>query len=297
MTSGIPADIAAEADYADNGDFTIDSEDGVLKFNILPANDGSSPGSPDYENPQGAGSPLNNTYNVVVAACDVTADGCTDGQTGYHKVTVKVTKVAETGKVTWTVTPAGAPDAGILDTDNTPIMQFQVGSLLTATASDGDITDATQTFTADVTDEVTGVTWKWYSGGSLISGTDAEDNTYTVTTDDVDSRLRVTAFYVVGSGREESASLTSDYPVLASRSSNDEPEFDPATVTREVSEGKKGMTVGAPVRATDDITNALNYTLAGTDGAKFEIDQKTGQITTKEDLDREHTTSDVSGEW
>ena len=49
------------------------------------------------------------------------------------------------------------------------------------------------------------------------------------------------------------------------------------------------MTVGAPVRATDDITNALNYVLTGTDATKFKIDQKTGQITTMVDLDREQT--------
>ena len=101
----------------------------------------------------------------------------------------------------------------------------------------------------------------------------------------------MTAFYNVGTGREESASLTSDYPVLGSRTSNDAPEFDPATVTvtREVREGDKGMTVGAPVRATDDITNALNYTLDGADAVRFEIDQKTGQIKTLVDLDREGT--------
>ena len=114
-------------------------------------------------------------------------------------------------------------------------------------------------------------------------------NTYTVTTEDIGKRIRVVAYYTVGTGTEESASLTSDYPVLASRSSNDKPEFSQTSVTREVSEGKKGMNVGAPVTATDDITNALNYTLGtGTDAAKFKIDQKTGQITTMVDLNREH---------
>ena len=50
------------------------------------------------------------------------------------------------------------------------------------------------------------------------------------------------------------------------------------------------MTVGAPVRATDDINNALNYTLGDAndnDNDKFEIDQKTGQIKTLWDLDRD----------
>ena len=289
LDSGTPGDIAAD-DYADVGDFTIDSEDGVLKFNIASADDGSSPGSPDFENPQG-GSPATNTYKVVVAACDVTADDCTGGMTGYHKVTVKVTNVAETGKVTWTVNPngtSGPPNANVLDTDNTPIMQFQVGASLTASATDGDIAEATKDVTA-----THNLRWRWYRGSAEID--EQITDTYIVTTDDINRHLRVTASYTVSStSREESASLTSDYPVLGSRSGNDAPEFDPDEVTREVSEGKKGMTVGAPVKATDDITNALNYTLGGTDAAKFKIDQKTGQITTMEDLDREHTGADVA---
>ena len=263
-----------EVDNADAEDFMIDSEDGVLKFNITEANDGSSPGSPDFENAQGAGDPASNTYRVVVAA----ADAETGGETGYHKVTVKVTDVAETGKVTWTTAADGSTP------DDPTLVQFQVGSLLTATATDGDISGDTKTVV-----DANNPTWRWYRGNTRISGDDAEDNTYTVMTEDVGKRLRVTAFYTVGTGREESAFLTSDYPVLGSRTINDAPEFDPATVTREVSEGDKGMTVGAPVRATDDITNALNYTLGGADAPRFEIDQKTGQIKTLVDLDREGT--------
>ena len=266
-------------DNEDSASFTIDRMDGVLKFLSPPDYEADTDGGGDTDN--------DNTYNVVVVACDLdvaTPATCTDGERGYHKVTVKVTNVAETGKVTWTVDPAGIPDEGILDTDNTPIMQFQVGATLEASATDGDIAGGTKTVTA--TDH--NLTWQWSRGGAVI---DNQTNaTYTVTTEDFGKRLRVQAFYTVDDGREESASLTSDYPVLRSRSNNEAPEFDPATVTREVSEGKKGMTVGAPVRATDDITNALNYTLDGDDAARFEIDQKTGQIKTLVDLDREGET-------
>ena len=286
LTTGNPGDIVG-ADYADAVHFMIDPKDGVLKFDIAGDLDGSSPGSPDFENPQGAGSPLNNTYNVVVVACDVAltaGDTCPpspDGQAGYHKVTVKVTKVAEMGEVTWTIAPATgvpAPDAGEM-----PIMQFQVGAALTASATDGDVEGATKTVTENVRR-------KWYRGGTAIDG--ETDASYTVKTEDVNKKLKVEVSYIVDGGREETASLTSDYPVLASRTSNDAPEFSSTTVTREVSEGDKGMTVGAPVTATDDISNALNYTLAGTgtDNDKFKIDQKTGQITTNVDLDREQET-------
>ena len=275
----------ADADNADAGDFMID-KDGVLKF--------SSP--PDFENAQG-GTDNTNTYKVVVAACDVSlvSNACPDtGEAGYHKVTVKVTKVAETGKVTWTVDPAGPPTATVLDSDSTPIVQFQVDAVLTASVEDGDIAGATQ----DVTVANNNLVWRWYRDNTLIR--DAQDdpvatNNYTVTTDDVGKRIRVVASYSVGSDREEPASLTSDYPVLASRTTNEKPEFDPAAITRSVSEGKKGMNVGARVTATDDITNALNYTLTdGADVAKFKIDQKTGQITTAQNLNREHTDADAA---
>ena len=277
-------DDLADADNADAADhFMIDDKDGMLKF--------SSP--PDYENPSGEGA-TSNTYKVVVVACDVAlvSDACPaspDGQAGYQKVTVMVTKVNETGKVTWTVDPDG--DGALTANDPTatppemPVMQFQVDAVLTATASDGDITNATQTFTADVTDEVSNVTWRWYRGGSVISGETA--NTYTVTTADVGSRIRVVATYRVGdSTTQENASLTSDYPVLAKRLGDNELEFDPDTVSREVDEGDKGMMVGAPVTAMGN-HGAVNYALAGTDAAKFKIDRKTGQITTNVDLDYE----------
>ena len=64
----------------DNEHFAIDDEDGMLKFSI----------PPDFENPADS-NPTDNTYKVVVAACDVALDGdaCPDaGSAGYHKVTV-----------------------------------------------------------------------------------------------------------------------------------------------------------------------------------------------------------------
>ena len=251
-----------QADIDDKDLFEIDMKDGMLKF-ISP---------PDYEATEDGGGDMNNdnTYHVVVLAADAT------GNPGYHKVTVKVTNVAETGKVTWTVDHNG-------DGADTPtLMQFQVGATLTASATDGDI-PGTGAAAKAVDATTNNLRWRWYRGGALNS--DVEIASYTVTSSDIGKRLRVEVFYTVGGEREESASLTSDYPVLASRSSNDPPEFSPAAVTREVSEGKNGMAVGAPVRATDDITNALNYTLAGADEGRFKIDQKTGQITTNVNLD------------
>ena len=262
--------VLAEADLedADNADaehFTID-KDGMLKF--------TSP--PDFENPSGEGGANSNTYKVVVAASDAE----TGGETGYYKVTVMVTKVNEPGKVTLAT-----------DTSNgTP--QYLVGAELTATASDGDITNADQDFTVDRAGEVTGVTWRWYRGGTEITDADAQDNTYTLLPADAGQHIRAVVYYIVtGNVDQESASLTTDYPMLMARVGDNQLEFDPAAVSRTISEGDKGRNVGAPVTATGN-HGTVRYSLADSgdataSGPKFKIDPKTGQITTDVVLDYE----------
>ena len=256
--------VSAEADLgnADNADathFTID-KDRMLKF--------TSP--PDFENPSGEGA-ASNTYKVVVAASDAE----TDGETGYHKVTVTVTNVNEPGKVTLrSNTENGTP-------------QYLVGAILTATASDGDITNGDQDFTADRPGEVTGVAWRWYRGGTEITGTDAQDNTYTLLPADAGQHIRAVVYYIVtGNVDQEMAEETTNYPVLMPRVGVNQLEFDPAAVSRTISEGDKGRNVGAPVTATGN-HGTVRYTLSGTDSGRFEIDEKTGQITTDVDLDYE----------
>ena len=263
-------------DFIDADHFDI-SKDGVLTFDI--GGDTDSPDrsvSPDFEAPRGTG-PIatgnTNTYKVVVAA----SDAATDGQTGYHKVTVKVTNVPESGEMSWTVDATGDGSA-----DTPKLVQFQVGAILAASAEDGDIPGLTK----DVASPgATNIIWRWYRGGALING--ANTNSYTVDLADVGHRIRVVATYQVGdSTTQETAALTSDYPVMAARVASHALEFDPATVSRSVAEGEKGANVGAPVTATDN-HGAVNYVLGGTDVAKFKIDQKTGQITTDADLDYE----------
>ena len=264
------------ADAADDTHFDI-SEDGVLTFDIGGDGDPDTSVAPDFEAPRAiAPADANtNTYRVVVSAADAAA-GVTGRMVGYHKITVMVTNEAEPGKVTWTV----------VDGDNTagdpPLVQLQVGAVLAASATDGDIEGPTKTVGTDQE-----AAWQWYRGGSPISGQTA--NNYTVDEADIGSRLRVQVSYRVGGSTTlDRASLTSDYSVLSARSGTNDLEFDPATVSREVAEGDKGMNVGAPVRATGN-HGAVNYALSGTDADQFEIDQKTGQIKTSEDLDYEET--------
>ena len=250
----------------DNDSFAIDEDDGILTFNSPPDYEADAAGGGDRDR--------DNTYEVQVTATD-TAD---PENTDTFDLNVKVTDIAEPGKVTWTVDPDGTTGPLVAANVNggEPIMQFQTGATLTASVTDGDV--------AGVTKNPDTVDWKWYRGGTLIS--DQNANIYNVVSADVGRRLRVEASYNVVIGVPDSASRTSDHPVQASRQNNSAPEFDPTEVTLKVSEGDKGMTVGT-VRATDDDRDVRNYALAGDDSTEFEIDQKTGQITTSVDLDYE----------
>ena len=235
----------------DNADFTISN--GMLMF--------ASP--PDFENP--ADADTDNEYLVVVGAADNAT--IADGELGYHAVTVNVTNLNEPGKITLaTDTSGGTP-------------QYLVGATLTATAEDGDITATSQTFTDNVAGEVAGVTWEWFSGGTKI--TTATTNTYVLATTDIGKRIRVLVSYQVdGKPGRESAQITTDYPVLAARVGDNQLEFDPATVSRTISEGDEDRNVGAPVTATGN-HGTIRYALSGADVDRFDIDDKTGQITTQ----------------
>ena len=142
-------------------------------------------------------------------------------------------------------------------------------------------------FTADVAGEVAGVTWEWYSGGTRIST--ATTNSYQLQQSDVGKNIRVLVRYQVdGKPSRESAQKTTEYPVLAARVGDNELEFDPATVSRTISEGAKDRNVGAPVTATGN-HGTIRYTLTGTDETRFKIDAKSGQISTAVALNFEAT--------
>ena len=74
---------------------------------------------------------------------------------------------------------------------------------------------------------------------------------------------------------------------------NEPPEFDSATVTREVPENTEaGENIGAPVTAADpDTGDTPAYTLSGTDANFFDIDTSTGQLQTQAALDYETKSS------
>ena len=259
---------------ADENEFDTDVSDGMLKF--------SSP--PDFEAPGGSeGTPTDTTYVVNVQASDGVANASTE-------VKVDLTNVDEAGEVTWIVDPDGTGGFSANIPPAKPIMQFQVDAELTVIVTDGD-----QSTTGKIVDTAN-VRKQWYRSTSRTStGTPIANQTgatYEVMPDDVAMYIGVQVAYNEGID-ERRLSLVSDYPVLAAPvTGNEAPEFDPFAVNREVNEGEKGMNVGDPVTA-DEGHGALNYALTGgADQAKFEIDQKTGQITTNVDLSYEDVTAD-----
>ena len=71
------------------------------------------------------------------------------------------------------------------------------------------------------------------------------------------------------------------------------PEFDDSGNRRVPENTPPGVNIGAPISATDDdeddleFGNTLTYSLSGTDAASFDIDPSTGQLITKAPLDTE----------
>ena len=77
-------------------------------------------------------------------------------------------------------------------------------------------------------------------------------------------RIRAVVYYVVtGNVDQEMAEITTDYPVLAARVGANLLKFDPATVSRTISEGDKDRNVGAPVTATGN-HGTVRYSLDAT---------------------------------
>ena len=237
--------------------FKID-QNGVLRFRA----------SPDYERAGDTDAPTDNVYRVTVQ----TSDG---NKNDYFELTVNVTDVEETGKVTWVVGVDGPDGAGDIR-----LLQFQPGAQLLASVTDPD-------GSASVT------AWKWYRGSTAISG--QTEATYIVVAADVGNRIRVDATYTDGGGAAETVRFVSENPVQAARlpDANTAPVFSPTGVTRRVEENSKGN-VGGPVTATDGNGDKLTYTLDGTDAGSFKIDMATGQLMVGDDVELDYESAKPS---
>ena len=156
--------------------------------------------------------------------------------------------------------------------------QPQVGTAVTATLSDPD-------------GSVSGEMWVWEKSTDKSSWSEISGETsasYTPVTGDVGYYLRATASYSDGQGSGKNAEAVSENQVQAAPVSNSAPEFSGTITTRSVDENTgAGQNIGAPVEATDQNSDTLEYSLGGTDAASFDIEDGTGQLKTKAALDYE----------
>ena len=246
-----------ETGGADHASFSI-SKDGVLSFNT----------SPDYEE-----TGTDNMHEVTVRATDdaYIIDGI-EGQATTKVVMVEVTNEEEPGRVALTVNGATGQ----------PVLQPQMGVMLTAALSDDDMPTGT-------------TTWQWYRGSTEIIG--ATNAAYTPVQADIDKELTAKAAYTdrKNPNDKDMAEATTMMAVRAAPSTNNAPVFpDEDLVTsgdqtrnRKVAENTPaGRNIGAPVRANDE-GDVLAYSLSGDNAGLFDIDIATGQLKTKGKLNRE----------
>ncbi len=165
--------------------------------------------------------------------------------------------------------------------------------------------DANTRFSASLTDDdgsISSESWQWARsrsrGGGWTDIDGATSSSYTVGADDADQYLRASVSYEDARGSNKTASAVLASAIGATRSAtNTAPEFSEdddtttpgRTATRSVSAGTTaGRNVGSPVRATDtDPGDVLTYLLSGPDAGTFDIDPATGQIKTKDVLERD----------
>ena len=118
-----------------------------------------------------------------------------------------------------------------------------------------------------------------------------QEITYTITglTNNREYDFQVRAVNLAGAGAQAEEEATPLLTVYAPPSTNNRPFFTEGShTTRTVPEdAEAGTPVGFPVTATDQDNDQLEYSLSGTGQVSFDLDRRTGQITTKTLLDYE----------
>ena len=266
-----------EPDDEDN--FSINEDTAALTINEMH--------TPDYE--------ARSSYTITIVASSGEDD---DARSTRLTVTVRVTDAEDTGEVVLSqrepqvgqsvVASVDDEDGGVTITAWQWYKNIQTGTVLTELTDELVLCDAV---TADST---------------ACRIENANSASYEPTDDERGSVLAAKATYTDNIQNVDDQRAAIDDPtqlhavteraVQVSNPANTAPKFpdqDPNTLgdqsdetSREVAENTKAkQSIGAPVGAGD--TDLLLYTLSGADAESFGIDRKTGQLTTKADLDFE----------
>ena len=186
-------------------------------------------------------------------------------------------------------------DGDTADVGDTPGLPFCTLSSLTFS---GDITlnpvftSNTTTYTASAAHDVqiTTVTARLNNSSNTVSIMKGADTYTSGNPVPLDVGSNVITIEVT---RADDPLTTHIYTVDVTRAPNTPPTFDDGpTTTRGVDENTfAGLDIGDPVEATDTENDILTYSLDATSAASFDIDEFSGQLRTKADLDHEDKSS------
>ena len=272
VDDGDNADLEWSLAGDDAGVFEI-SDGGVVTF----MND------PDFEDPKDANQ--DNAYKIYVVAEDE------DGLTGMFAVTITVTNLDEDGSVSLST---GQPT---------------IGRPITATVSDpdGGVNDESWQWASSETAGGTFTDIEGATSATYIPRAKIEDNPATLDINEEEAGdegmyLRARVTYrdaqspdddpdtpaeegIRGAADDDSdrVQTVSDNAVRKDPDVNSDPEFDSATMMREVMENES-TNAGDPVTATDADDDVITYEITGgADMDKFGINSTNGQITVGDD--------------
>ena len=279
----------------DEGAFTLDEDDGQLRFTK----------SPDFESPTDENG--DSAYKVSIVATADDLSSMTD-------LTIMVTQVDEAGKIALsTIQPAVGREVTATLTDEDDGITGAKWQWYAVSPKPGDGNDDGDDFTAaDLSDndKIEGATSTSYTPKATVAAveddpaTDADESAAAVPGDEgmfltATVSYRDTASPIVNdpdtADVDESKvdnqhlAMTTDNAVREVPTVNSAPDFGSDPITREVAENTEaGENVGAAVMAMDADGDVLNYTLSGgADMGSFGINSKTGHILTKAELDFE----------
>ena len=184
-------------------------------------------------------------------------------------------------------------DGDTTDTGDTPGLPFCTLRSLTFSGDvtlNPEFTSSTTTYTASAAHdvEITAVTASLNNSSNTVSIMKGTDTPTTSVPLDVGSNV-----ITIEVTRLDDPLTPHSYTVTVTRAPNTPPTFDEgATTTRGVDENTiAGLDIDDPVEATDTENDTLTYYLDPTGTASFDIDESSGRLQTKADLDHETRSS------